>query len=88
MPWVAPVSLLTPATVMAKQTVPNGDLSSIIKPAHKIIVVYLIRVARTHNLPSLAAPIKEHKVRPSQGHPILADVAALESSVQWHLINE
>ena len=56
--------------------------------AHKIIVVFLIRVACTHNLPSLVVPIKEHAVRPSQGHPIPVGVAALESSIQWNLIND
>ena len=55
--------------------------------AHKVIVVYLIRVARMHNLPSLVVQVQEHEVRPSQGCPILADVAAWVSPGRWHLIN-
>jgi hypothetical protein len=55
--------------------------------AHKVIVAYLIRVACTHNLPSLVVPIKEHVVRPSEGRPIPTDVAARVSLGQWHLIN-
>ena len=32
----------------------------------------------------MVVPIKEHEVRPSQGHPILANVAARISPDRWH----
>ena len=54
---VAPVSLLTPATVVAKLYCPKRGPWYHITWAHKVIAAYRARVARMHNLPSLVVPI-------------------------------
>jgi hypothetical protein len=90
-----PCVLMTPATVVAKLGNPKrGLLSQTGTPAiqlnwaHRVIAVYLIRAARTHNPPSLEVPMKEHAVRPGQGRPIPANVAARESPDRWLMINQ
>jgi hypothetical protein len=80
---------VTPATVVAKQNCPKRGRAHItINWAHRIIAAYRARVARTHNPPCLVVPVKEHEVRPSQGRPIPANVAARVSPGRWLLINQ
>ena len=87
MPWVASVSARDTCHRRGQLNYPKQGRRQITQLAHKVIVAYLIRVARMHNPSSLVVPIKEHAVRPSQGRPILADVAARVSPGRWHLIN-
>src|SRR3989337_827156 len=76
-PWVAPCHLVTPATVVAKLNCPKrGRVPKQLNWAHRVIAAYLIRVAHTHNPPSLEVLVEEHAIRPSQGRPIPANVVA------------
>jgi hypothetical protein len=67
---------MTPATVVAKLLSQTGTPAKQLNWAHRVIAVYLIRAARTHNPPSLEVPMKEHAASPGQGRPIPANVAA------------
>src|SRR3990172_5608627 len=71
-----PRATMTPATIMDKLLSQTGTPAKQLNWAHRVIAVYLIRAAHTHNPPSLEVPVKEHAARPSQGRPIPANVAA------------
>src|SRR3990170_4674961 len=74
-PWVAPCPQDT-CHRRGQTNCPKRGRRQKLNWAHRVIVVYLIRAARTHNPPSLEVLMKEHAARPSQGRPIPANVAA------------
>ena len=56
LPWVAPVSPRDTCHHRGQLNCPKRGRRQITQLAHRIIVAYLIRVARTHNPPSLEVP--------------------------------